>query len=71
MSMWSQEEDERLRRSVRENGVDDWNTLGDWGEVRGSLVPNFLPLQHKNILYIRKHVLVYRLVFRILCRSAR
>lgn len=31
--MWSEAEDERLRRSVRDNGLDDWTKLGDWSEV--------------------------------------
>lgn len=29
---WTADEDEKLSKSVRENGLDDW-TLGDWSEV--------------------------------------
>ena len=30
---WTTAELLRLRQSIRENGVDDWRTLGDWSEV--------------------------------------
>ena len=30
---WTAAEQDRLRKSVKENGLDDW-TLGDWSEVR-------------------------------------
>lgn len=32
--VWTEEDDERLRKSIKENRVDDWQTLGDWSEVR-------------------------------------
>lgn len=32
--LWTDEDDERLRKSIKENRVDDWQTLGDWSEVR-------------------------------------
>lgn len=31
-AVWTAAEDEKLRKSVKENGLDDW-TLGDWSEV--------------------------------------
>lgn len=30
--LWTALEEEKLRKSVKENGLDDW-TLGDWAEV--------------------------------------
>lgn len=46
-TIWSVEEDERLSRSVREYGVDDWNRLGDWSEVSGLAVlePRYNPIK--------------------------
>lgn len=32
---WTELEDETLRKSVKDNGLDDW-TLGDWSEVRST-----------------------------------
>lgn len=31
--MWSAKEDEKLRKIVKDNGLDDWTKLGDWSEV--------------------------------------
>ena len=33
---WTSAERLRLSQSIRENGVDDWNTLGDWSKVTQS-----------------------------------
>lgn len=31
---WTAAELEVLRQSIRENGLDDWRTLGDWSQVK-------------------------------------
>lgn len=31
---WTTAELEVLRKSIRENGLDDWRTLGDWSQVK-------------------------------------
>lgn len=32
-AMWSAEDDEKLRKAVKEKGLDDWTKLGEWTEV--------------------------------------